>query len=341
MTVKGMDKLKEEVLKPGLCVGCGGCVGRCPHISFFDGKVICTDSCDLDSGRCYSVCPVANPVKSTSTDSEPVGLAIGIYRSRATDDSMREKAQYGGTISALLITAFEQGLIDEALLTDKGNGNSPHGIIATTTLEVIASSGSRYTSSAALEAFNKRVKESPLKLGVVALPCQAQSLALAKDSQQNVKQKEKEATLTLGLFCTWALKYREFKRFMRSTDIRGSLLRYDIPPPPSEVFQVFLDNETREYPLSDIREFVQAGCALCADLTAEHTDVSVGAVEGIDGWNTLIIRTEKGRALVDQAVAAGGLELEELPEENRQHLFEASLLKRKRGKENRDMRKQE
>lgn len=336
MAKTGMDLLKKEVLEPGLCVACGGCVGLCPHISFFDGKVICTDSCDLDDGRCYSVCPIAHQTEKTSIDKEPVGKCISIYRSRAKDNRLREKSQYGGTVSALIIAALEEGLIDEAILTSNGNGTSPRGVIAKTAAEVIECSGSRYTSSAALEAFNKRIKEGSPRLGVVALPCQALSLALAKDSQKNSDQEIPEAELTVGLFCTWALKYRPFKGFLNKEDVTESLLRYDIPPPPAEVFQVFTGHKTREYPLSEIREFVQTGCAFCADLTAEFTDISVGVVEGIPAWNTLIVRTKKGKDLVDRAVAGGVLELKELPGENQDHLFEASLLKRKRGKENWD-----
>jgi coenzyme F420 hydrogenase subunit beta len=335
MVNTGMELLKKEILDPGLCVGCGGCVGLCPHISFFDGKVICTDSCDLDDGRCYLVCPVANHNNKPSSNKEPVGMNISIYRSRAKDAGIRDQAQYGGTMSALIITAFEEGLIDEAILTSNGNGTFPKGVIAKTKAEVIACSGSRYTSSAAIEAFNRKGKQDSSRMGVVALPCQAQSLALANKTWKDSDQKPPAAELVLGLFCTWALTYRPFKKFLNKDGIIEGSLKYDIPPPPADIFQAVTDTETREYSLSDIREFVQPGCALCADLTAEQTDLSVGAVEGMHEWNTLIVRTEKGKQLVDRATHKGVLELEELSDENLNHLYEASLLKRKRGVENR------
>lgn len=338
MTARGMDVLKNEVLTPGLCVACGGCVGLCPHIHFFDGKVVCTDTCDLDDGRCYAVCPIANGEEKQSAAKEPVGPFISIHRSRSTDKGLRDKAQYGGTISALIITAIEEGLIDEAILTGNNDGDFPCGTIAKTIDDVIACSGSRYTSSAALETFNKRVKEGSAPLGAVVLPCQAQSLALAKDSHKIADLEIPEVELTLGLFCTWALTYRPFKEFLNREGIVERPLRYDIPPPPAEVFQVYTDIEKHEFPLSDIRKFVQAGCALCSDLTAECADISVGAEEGMHDWNTLIVRTEKGKDLADRAISKGLLELEELPDENLSHLFEASEAKRRRGKANRDER---
>jgi coenzyme F420-reducing hydrogenase beta subunit len=40
-------------------------------------------------------------------------------------------------------------------------------------------------------------------------------------------------------------------------------------------------------------------------MTAEFSDLSVGAVEGIPGWNTVIVRTAKGQELLEGARKAG------------------------------------
>jgi coenzyme F420-reducing hydrogenase beta subunit len=77
---------------------------------------------------------------------------------------------------------------------------------------------------------------------------------------------------------------------------------------------------------------VQKGCTVCRDMTAEGADVSVGTVEGLEAWNTVIIRTDRGRELMDAAVAEGRLETDQLPEENLDHLREAAHNKRQRGK---------
>ena len=66
-------------------------------------------------------------------------------------------------------------------------------------------------------------------------------------------------------------------------------------------------------------------------MTAEWADISVGAVEGMDGWNTVVIRSALGSELIDAAREGGILETGNLPEANLQHLREASLNKRKRG----------
>ena len=71
-------------------------------------------------------------------------------------------------------------------------------------------------------------------------------------------------------------------------------------------------------------------CAYCLDMTAEFADISVGSVEGMEGWNTVIIRTKVGAELMETAKKKKRLEIDKLPAQNLTHLKEAALLKKKR-----------
>ena len=71
-------------------------------------------------------------------------------------------------------------------------------------------------------------------------------------------------------------------------------------------------------------------CAYCLDMTSEFADISVGSVEGIEGWNTVIVRTDAGAELMEMAKAKEKLETDTIPPQNLAHLKEASLLKKKR-----------
>ena len=84
--------------------------------------------------------------------------------------------------------------------------------------------------------------------------------------------------------------------------------------------------------LENIRPFIQKGCALCEDMTAEWADISVGTVEGLEGWNTVVVRSDLGSKLINEAINNGILEMDHLPEENLEHLKEAALNKRNRGR---------
>ena len=71
-------------------------------------------------------------------------------------------------------------------------------------------------------------------------------------------------------------------------------------------------------------------CTYCLDMTAEFADISVGSVEGIEGWNTVLVRTNAGVKLIELSKAKGKLETGHLPSQILAHLKEAALLKKKR-----------
>ena len=110
--------------------------------------------------------------------------------------------------------------------------------------------------------------------------------------------------------------------------------RTDIPPPPASVFYVYTADRCLSIPLDDVRPFIPAACALCWDMTSEMTDISIGAAEGIEGWNTVIIRTKRGQELIRTAVLEGLLETGELPKANFDHLMESARLKKRRALQN-------
>ena len=44
--------LDTQVIKPGLCTGCGACQGMCPYWDSVDGRTICYFDCERRDGRC-------------------------------------------------------------------------------------------------------------------------------------------------------------------------------------------------------------------------------------------------------------------------------------------------
>ena len=49
--------LDTQVIKPGLCTGCGACQGMCPYWDSVEGRTLCYFDCERRSGRCQSFCP--------------------------------------------------------------------------------------------------------------------------------------------------------------------------------------------------------------------------------------------------------------------------------------------
>jgi coenzyme F420 hydrogenase subunit beta len=340
LDVKASRELQSEVLARSLCSLCGACVGMCPYWATYKGRVVGLDECNLTQGRCYVFCPrtsldlelLSQTLFGVPYAADELGTTQQITMARAKDDGIRAKAQYGGTVTALTSFALEQGLIDAAVLTASDDGMLPGGALATSAAQVRDRAGSNYVASPTLAAFNRESGRQDIqRIGVVATPCQALALAKMRASPLENRNNVDKLKLVIGLFCTWALRYDDFARFLAEKVPLGRIVKFDIPPPPANVFQVFIDSQRLDIPLDQVRPFIRSGCEVCLDMTAEFSDISVGAAEGVAGWNTLIVRTNAGRELVEAAKAKGVIETQPLPDQNLAHLKEASLNKKKRG----------
>ena len=339
LEVKGCRELQSEVLARDLCTLCGACVGMCPYLVAYRGRIVALDDCDLREGRCYVFCPrtsldldlLSQTVFGVPYAPNELGTVQEIAMARARDEGIRSKAQFGGTVTALTCFALDQGLIDSAVLTASDENILPGGTLAGSTAQVRDCAGSNFVAAPTLAAFNRESEKDVQSIGVVATPCQALALAKMRASPLENRNNIDKLKLVIGLFCTWALRYEELARFLADKVPLGQIVRFDIPPPPANIFQVFTDSGRIDISLDEVRPFIRPACDVCTDMTAEFADVSVGAAEGAEGWNTLIIRSDAGRELVEAARAKGVIETAPLPEENLAHLKEASLLKKKRG----------
>jgi coenzyme F420 hydrogenase subunit beta len=340
LDVKASRELQSEVLARDLCTLCGACVGMCPYWTAYKGRIVGLDECNLTQGRCYVFCPrtsldldlLSETVFGAPYAADALGPTRQVTMARATDAAIQANAQYGGTVTALVSFAMEQGLIDAAVLTASDENVLPSGCLAANTAQVRELAKSNYVASPSLAAFNKEAaREDVQKIAVVATPCQALALAKMRASPLENRNNIDKLKLVIGLFCTWALRYDGFARFLADKAPLAQIVKFDIPPPPANVFQVFTENGRIDIPLDEVRPFIRPGCDVCLDMTAEFADVSVGAAEGVAGWNTLIVRTDAGQQLVEAAQAKGIIETRPLPDENLAHLKQASLNKKKRG----------
>jgi coenzyme F420 hydrogenase subunit beta len=332
----GQCQLIEKVIDRGICVKCGACVGLCPYFDYFDGKVVVMERCQVAPGRCLQICPRAEyeetSLKLESQGDSEIGPLREILMARALDMEVRQNAQYGGVVSALLVLALENRTIRSVVLTDAGDGFSPGGRVAESKADVLQCSGSRYSASGTLSALNAAVKEGREQIAFVGLPCQMEALMRMKHMEPDGSERSARVSLKVGLFCTWALDYRAVAAFLREKGLYGPYGKFDIPPPPSEKFLVETEEGWNEFPLAEMRPMVQPGCALCRDMTAEWADISVGTAEGHAAWNTVIIRTEAGAEIFEEAMKRNLIETDRLPAENFDHLKEAAHNKRERGR---------
>jgi coenzyme F420 hydrogenase subunit beta len=341
MDIKGKSPkhLFDEVIDAGLCTLCGACIGGCPYLAYNGERILLKDNCMLtEGGQCYTYCPrtqldmnaISQQVFGAPYSADEIGSTQEVVMARSLDERIRNKGQYGGTVSTLLIEALADGLIDCAALARASEDKSPAPFLAHSAGDVLECMGSSYMACPIVSTYNQISRDDGSKLGMVAMPCQVLALSKMKKDPPVNRVNVSNIKLVIGLFCTWALAPDKFHQFLKENTDLPYVKKFDIPPPPANSFDVYTQSGKVSFPLEQIRKFIMPGCAYCHDMTAEFADISVGSVEGTEGWNTVIIRTPAGAELIKAALAKGKLETKKLPLESLAHLKEAALRKKKR-----------
>jgi coenzyme F420 hydrogenase subunit beta len=335
---KGLKGLETKVLDMGQCAGCGACLSLCPYLRPWRGRVVKLHDCDLPEGRCFSYCPrtevdlneIHRSLFGTDYEDVELGPARRIVMARARNSYWKKRAQNGGVVSALTDLALREGVIQAAVLTHRDEELLPQGHVVKRREEILACAGSSYVSGPTLEALNRGPWNGDERIGVVGLPCQVLALGRMKVSSLERRTPIERLALVIGLFCTWALAYEPFMAFLKDRFGGRSIGKVDITPPPERSLHLMVGRELRQVPLDEVRPFIRPSCQVCMDMTSEFSDLSVGTVEGEEGWNAVVIRTEKGENLMKRAETVKILETKALPDDKLRHLKEASILKKRR-----------
>ncbi len=114
--IRGQKELGEQVRDAGLCTGCGACVNLCPYQTYYHDRTIVLNPCDIKAGRCYAFCPRTpadlEEMRRLLFQEAELTPEIGPVRTfhivRAAARRLREQAQHGGTVSALMSLALSR-----------------------------------------------------------------------------------------------------------------------------------------------------------------------------------------------------------------------------------------
>ncbi len=213
--------------------------------------------------------------------------------------------QDGGAVSALLIGLLAAGEIDGALVS-KPSGDPDEqwkgvATIATTADEIRAASGSFYNQTMALAELDLSRYTLPAKprIAVVGTPCEVQGLrahagpALA-DRRPPRRRGGADASRSM---CTKNFDY-EALTLQELRDKRGVDLdrvsKMDVIR--GRMIVEYRDGELAvDEPVKDFHGAALKGCDECADFLGRSADISVGSVGSMDGWTSVLVRTERGR----------------------------------------------
>lgn len=299
----------ESVVASKLCTGCGTCAGICPHGAIamaVDGRKGCyvprvDSSLCKQCGLCHEACPGHSVDFESFNDAlfgeVPEDVALGRYLAcyigHAQDATVRHNCSSGGLVSALLVFALEEGLIDGALVTRMRADNPlrPESFLARTRDEILSAAGSKYCPVAAGAALHE-ILQTRGRFAVVGLPCHIQGI---RKAEQHIPKLKERIRYRIAIPCSLDYSFRGTEHIIEKLGVRPrevESLQYRGRGWPGSLRIRLRDGTERTIPLADY--FRQLGpyslrrCTLCSDMLGELSDLTCG-----DAWIPEVMQTDK------------------------------------------------
>lgn len=321
--MKTFLNLIEEVQDPGLCHHCGGCVTFCTAINYGalelgeDGmpRFADKDKC-IECGLCYMICPEINELEEETRKAvdwnPPVGKVIATTMVRANDPIIRQKATDGGAVTGLLLNLFDRGHIDGAIVTRQTDPFHHEPVLAVSREEIIEAAGFHFDTSHGLKHFSHEyssfspsmqqlrpvIQKGLRRIAMVGTPCQIK--AFRKIETLGIVPAD-SIKYSLGLFCSgnFTIGRGERKRLAEQYQFRWEdVKKINI----KEELMIHLNSEEIKFiPLNELDFMQRYACRYCSDYSAEYADISFGGIGAEEGWTTVVIRSNLGRAIFADA----------------------------------------
>ena len=335
----------REVVRAGLCVGCGSCASGEPSATMrWDRDGFLKPRGEWTSERSMEValrCPFS-PAATDETaiasqrfpdagQSDPeVGRFAGAWVGHAAEPGFREQGSSGGMVSwvaaELLRTGTVDGVAHVAPRHPETDGRLFAYRIARSPEEIGRGAKSRYYPVDLSEVL-REIRSTPGRYAVVGVPCFIKAVHLLRRSDPLVGER---VTHTLGLFCGHMKSAHMIESFAWQMEaemrrVKGLDFRVKDPSRPANWYRTRLDFEDGASAAEDWWNladgdwgagfFQNPACDYCDDVVAETADVAFGdawvepfASDG-RGTNVVVARSSEMASLIERGIADGQLEL--------------------------------
>jgi coenzyme F420-reducing hydrogenase beta subunit len=265
------------------CVGCGACAIVCPT----DSKKVRINTYPMLEEDIKE----AEKKFLNGTKDELLGIHTEIFAAKSSIDG-----QDGGMATALLLSGFKNGLFDAAIVVKRTVGYKAEAIIAESADEILNARGTKYSRVKMMSKVGELVEKGKRKIAIVGTPCEVRT---ARKIQQQLLTKYPDLEITIvGLFCFEAFDYDKLKEDTKRF-LGVDLDKAEKTQIQKGKFIVQIGGKEYSAKVKEFHDAIQGGCAYCNDFVARLSDVSVGSVGSIDGYSTVIVRSDKGKKLLD------------------------------------------
>lgn len=247
------------------------------------------------------------------------GPVLEVWQGYATDKLTRYQGSSGGVLTALATFAVEEGLASGVLHTGSSEDNPVlnETKYSRTKSDIIANTGSRYLSSSPCDGLNE-IKAEEGKSVFIGKPCDSAALLANTKIDDELSRK---VLINLSFCCAGTPSIQGNKKLIESRGIDNNkveALKYRGEGWPG-LWSVSdgQNKETLTYEESwgFLQKYRQWRCYVCPDHTGEFSDIACGDAwheknnDNSDGLSIIIVRTERGREFLKNAVANGYVEL--------------------------------
>lgn len=325
----------DEIVEGGLCIGCGLCQSvagseRVQIAMTEDGRERPVVRMPLEQGtlrRINAVCPGiriggAEPATLSAESSTDLiwGSAARLVIGHATDPAVRYRGATGGVLTALGQHLLDSGEVEFVLhvaaSTEQPMRSSRQ--VSFDRAQVLEAAGSRYGPAAPLVDFCELL-ERGRPFALIGKPCDVTAVRNLSRIDPRVGNHLRYA---LSLVCGGASELGKSQEVLDSfglTEDELALFRYRGYGNPGPTRVEAKDGRAFEIGYNDMWADegtwrIQSRCKICPDAIGEGADIVAsdvwpgGGPQGEDdGFNGIIVRTARGLALFDAAVAAGAL----------------------------------
>lgn len=325
-------KTVEQVACWRLCTGCGACSAACPenNIRMVDvadqglRPVVNSVKCQK-CGKCVEVCPgIGMSHQSYSSETIPQlrqawGPVLEVWEGYAANSQIRFHGSSGGVTTALALYCLEKEKMAGVLQI----GPDPKApwqnvpVFSRSKKDLLACTGSRYSPAAPCMKLNW-VEQALPQVGFVGKPCDV--VALRKSQQVSSCLSEK-VRLCISIFCAATPCSRGTQALLNALDVAPEEikeLRYRGYGWPGMTFAKLKGENGKKYQMSYeqswggiLNHYAQFRCRLCPDSTGEFADIACGdpwhrkPKEDEPGQSLILVRTERGRTVLQKAIATG------------------------------------
>jgi coenzyme F420 hydrogenase subunit beta len=269
-----------------------------------------------------------------------------VFTGHARDEDIRYEASSGGALSAVLIHALEEGLVDRVIHVAADPAHPTGNIItcSRTAAEVLSGAGSRYTASSPLAQIDAALNEGG-RLAFVGKPCDVSALRSLSEIDPRVAR---HVPIMLSFFCGGMPAHEGVERILAALGVElqdVAEFRYRGRGWPGQTVVTARSGATARMTYEEswggfLSKQVQFRCKICADAVGGVADIAFADAwyggetgypkfEEQDGRSLVVVRSAAGERLVDAAVSAGRLAVDML-DVRQIDLMQPSQARRKR-----------